>query len=138
MATIGERIKELRKEKGLTQEKLAEILHTTSATVARWEQGVQEPRQDENRQPISDMAVLFHVPIEYLLGETDSREWPDGRLSDEETAKAVLEEERETRRYIINHMIKQYGALSEEMQEFVRLTINNAYQYDEERGKLRK
>lgn len=37
---IGSFLKELRKEKNLTQEQLAEILNVSGRTVSRWETGV--------------------------------------------------------------------------------------------------
>lgn len=40
---IGTFIKELRKEKGLTQEQLAEILNVSGGTVSRWETGTNMP-----------------------------------------------------------------------------------------------
>lgn len=46
MATIGERIEELRKEKGLNRDELANELGVSSGTVAHWEQGVQIPGRD--------------------------------------------------------------------------------------------
>lgn len=39
---IGEFLKGLRKEKGLTQEQLAEILHVSGRTISRWETGVSQ------------------------------------------------------------------------------------------------
>lgn len=35
---IGTFLRELRKEKGLTQEQLAEVLHVSGRTVSRWKQ----------------------------------------------------------------------------------------------------
>lgn len=43
MGTIGERIAHRRKELGLTQDKLAEILNVSSKTISRWETGKQIP-----------------------------------------------------------------------------------------------
>lgn len=39
----GEIIRELRKSKNITQEKLAEILGITSAAVSKWESGITYP-----------------------------------------------------------------------------------------------
>ena len=45
---IGAFIKELRKEKGLTQEQLAENLNVSGRTVSRWETGVNIPQPPRN------------------------------------------------------------------------------------------
>lgn len=39
---IGEFLKVLRKEKGLTQEQAAEILSVSGRTISRWETGVSQ------------------------------------------------------------------------------------------------
>ena len=39
---IGNLLKKLRSEKGLTQEQLAEILNVSNRTVSRWETGVSQ------------------------------------------------------------------------------------------------
>ena len=36
---VGSFLKELRREKGITQEQLAEEFHTTNCSVSRWERG---------------------------------------------------------------------------------------------------
>lgn len=41
-AKIGRFLKDLRKEKGLTQEQLAEQFHISRRTVSRWETGVSQ------------------------------------------------------------------------------------------------
>lgn len=38
--TIGEKIAKLRKEKGLTQSQLAEMISVSNKTISRWETGV--------------------------------------------------------------------------------------------------
>lgn len=44
--TVGERIQDLRKKKGFSQEKLAEYLNMSRQAVAKWEQNVCEPNLD--------------------------------------------------------------------------------------------
>lgn len=61
------RLKELRKEKGLTQKALAELLHKSETGVASWEQGLSEP----NINDIRFLCKLYDVSADYLLGLKD-------------------------------------------------------------------
>lgn len=66
---IGCFFKELRKEKGLTQEKLAEQFNVTGRTVSRWETGSNMPDLDI----LIEMADFYTVDIRELLdGERKS------------------------------------------------------------------
>ncbi len=60
---IGDRIKELRINKGLTQLELADKLGFTSQTISNWESGIREPDVDA----LSQLANLFNVSLDYLL-----------------------------------------------------------------------
>lgn len=60
---IGDRIKELRTNKGLTQLELADKLGFTSQTISNWESGIREPDIDA----LSQLANLFNVSLDYLL-----------------------------------------------------------------------
>ena len=64
------RLKELRMEKGLTQEELGNQLGLANNTISRYETGSNEPPKFETWQKIAD---FFHVPTEYLLGITNDR-----------------------------------------------------------------
>lgn len=59
---IGSFLKELRKEKGLTQEQFSEIMNVSGRTVSRWETGKNMP----------DLALLISIAeyYEVELGET--------------------------------------------------------------------
>ena len=46
---IGERLQQLRKEKGISQEKLAEQLHVTRQAVSKWETGQSYPDLDRTK-----------------------------------------------------------------------------------------
>ena len=64
---LGARIKELRKEFGLSQVDLAQRMEVTKQTISNWE--------NENIQPSVDMLVglanVFNVTTDYLLGLDD-------------------------------------------------------------------
>lgn len=61
---LGERIAELRKNKGISQEELADVLLTSRQAISKWERGESDP--DVGR--LKDLAVYFGVSIDYLLG----------------------------------------------------------------------
>ncbi len=62
------RLKELRKEKGISQLKLAMALDTTQNTISRYETGAHEPGIKE----LIRIANYFEVSIDYLLERTDN------------------------------------------------------------------
>lgn len=64
---IGERLQELRKDKKMSQEALAEILGVSHYTVSSYECNRSNP--DDNAK--IKIAKLFNVSIDYLLGLTD-------------------------------------------------------------------
>lgn len=69
MVTIGEKIKELRKQKKLTQEDLAKLLGLNRTTISKWERpGGSEP----DIATIKKLADIFGVTTDYLLGHTDN------------------------------------------------------------------
>ena len=64
---IGERIKELRIEAGLSQMQLAKKLNMSQAAVAKWELGKTEP----TASAIILLAKFFNESADYLLGLTE-------------------------------------------------------------------
>ena len=61
--TLGQRIQELRKQKGLSQEGLGEKLGVSRQAVSRWEMDGAVPEVDK----LVAMAKLFGVSLEQLL-----------------------------------------------------------------------
>lgn len=61
---IRYKIKELRKEKGLTQKQLAALLNKSETGYASWEQGLSEPSVNDIRL----LCKIFDVSADYLLG----------------------------------------------------------------------
>lgn len=64
---FGERLTELRLEKGLKQSELAKILNSRQQTISSWEHGDREPDFDF----LIIIAKFFNVTTDYLLGLTD-------------------------------------------------------------------
>ena len=66
---IGSFLKELRKQKGITQEKFAEKLNVSGRTVSRWETGINLP----DISLLVEIADFFDVSIpEIIRGERKS------------------------------------------------------------------
>lgn len=66
---IGNRLRQLREEKDLTQEELGKKLNLTKANISKYESGKLEP----NLETINYLAEYFNVTTDYLLGRSDIR-----------------------------------------------------------------
>lgn len=75
---IGAFFKELRREKGLTQEQLAEILHVSGRTVSRWETGRNMP----DLSILIEMAEFYHVDVKELIDGERKGERMDQELKE--------------------------------------------------------
>ena len=71
MVNFGERIRELRKERGITNYEMATRLGLSRNTLTNWERGNKEPHAVEI---LEEMAKIFEVPLKYLLIEEDKRD----------------------------------------------------------------
>ncbi|MDT2884902.1 helix-turn-helix transcriptional regulator [Lactococcus lactis] len=69
MSVFAERLKELRKEKDLTQNEFAERLGIKQNSYSDWENGKSEP----NIKMLEKIAVFFDVSIDYLVGIKNER-----------------------------------------------------------------
>ena len=67
---LGQKIRELRRRDGRTQENLADALGVTSQAVSRWEANGGYP----DMQMIPAIANYFHISIDELFGYHDDRE----------------------------------------------------------------
>lgn len=98
-------LKELRKEKGYTQMKLASKLGISRSAVSMWEIGESEP----DNAVLCKIAELFDVSIDYLLGiQLDSSKSKTEQDSFDSTEKELIkfyrllddEDKAEVRGYI--------------------------------------
>lgn len=61
---FGQKLKELRNEKQLTQAQIAVIFKVSKTTICQWETSKQEPSLED----IVEIAKYFKVTADYLLG----------------------------------------------------------------------
>ena len=64
MSTFGEKIKELRKMRGLTQPELAKELKVSNGMISNWENNVNEPGLSH----IKNIAIFFDVSADFIVG----------------------------------------------------------------------
>lgn len=64
---FNQKLQELRKQKGLTQEELARKLYVSRAAISKWESGRGYPNIDS----LKDIAELFSVTVDELLSPNE-------------------------------------------------------------------
>lgn len=65
---FGNRLKQLRLSKKLTQEEVANIINVHRATVGKYETEERFP----DKETLHKLADFFNVSVDYLLGRTDN------------------------------------------------------------------
>ena len=69
MATIGERIKEYRKKKHLTQKELSNLIHKTPQVISNYERGYSTP----DSLVMKDIAAALDVSLDVLSANKNSQ-----------------------------------------------------------------
>lgn len=69
----GTRIRDLRKDAGMSQDQLAELASLNRVTIAKYESGKVEP----GAQALSRIADALDVTVDQLLGRSDMRQEQD-------------------------------------------------------------
>ena len=101
-----ENLKTLRKKRGISQAKMAEILGVSQQTISNYENSDIEP----DIELLCRMADYFEISIDYLVGRT-------GILGQTETAEIISLSNDEAEK------LKQYRALSEKERECIDLML---------------
>ena len=113
-AAFGTRLKELRTERGFSQEELAEKLNVSTKHYGHLEQG----RKGCSVDFLLELADFFHVSTDYLLGKTEYSHINDGNLSPVE-----------------NEMLGYYRKLSDSRKHEVLGEIRHIYRADKKPDK---
>lgn len=66
---FSEKLKELRKEKGVSQEALSELLNVSRQSISKYENGTAQP----DFEKLALIANYFEVSFDYLLGNLDKK-----------------------------------------------------------------
>lgn len=123
--TMGKRIKELRKENGMTQTALAEALGITKGTVSTWETDTRTP----GFETLSRMSDIFQKRIEYIMGKSDDASAP---VMDEATMEdlALSQVEDDLTEYALKYArLDQFGR--EAVEAVIRAEYNRCRSQNE-------
>lgn len=109
------RIKELRKDAGLTQKEFAKIIGITDASISKYENGEMIPKIDK----LEKMSDIFGVTVEYITGESDLKISPKLRdlvlkaNSGDQVAKEKLDFQYVTRSEDEKYLLHLFRLLNE-------------------------
>ena len=70
MSTFGKRLRDCRKEKGLSQNEVAKLLNTNHSVIGKYERDDVNPSIDA----VKRLAELLDTTVAYLVGEADTDE----------------------------------------------------------------
>ena len=116
--TMGERIKQLRKEKGMTQTDLAHTLNVTKGTVSTWERDSRTP----SFETLDAMCDLFQRRLDYIMGRSDDAT-PPGQSEVDADALAISQVEEDLTEYALKYArLDQYGR--EAVEAIIRAEYN--------------
>lgn len=126
--TFAERIKVLRKEKGLTQTQLAAELDVSGGTVAMWETGKRRP----SMELVDRICDYFTVSYGYLLGTEDEKRTYDGfDKSIPELGRVGIED-------YYARLLENFSLLDDFGRKSVIAQLNAEFDRCKEQGTLRK
>lgn len=103
--TLGERIKQLRKQHSMTQVDLANQLDVTKGTVSTWETNSRKP----NFETLNQICGMYDVSLDYLMGRSDDA--TSQIVSDDELESLALSSvEEDLTEYALKYArLDQYG-----------------------------
>ena len=106
---FSERLKDLRKQAGITQVDVAEKLGISQPAYASWERGVKKPTQEN----LVKIAQILNVSVDYLVGNSEKKtdELDNIELLFRMNSTGLTEEEKKVfRKELIEFMEKRKKA----------------------------
>lgn len=124
--TLGERIKQLRKENGMTQVDMAQKLGVTKGTVSTWETNSRVP----GFETLNQMCDMFQRSLDYLMGRSDDAT-PPVPTQEELTELAMSQVAEDLTEYVVKYCrLDQFG------REAVEAVIRAEYNRCRAQGEL--
>lgn len=129
---IGNTIRELRKEKKMSQSELGKLIGVSQTTVTAWETGRAEPSSTF----VSKLADLFNVSTDYLLGRSDSKKEPYYELTEKEKNDIAVQAEKLMDGIESGENLNFYGEpATEEQKERLLIAIQTAMEMNKRKAK---
>lgn len=129
---IGNTIRELRKEKKMSQSELGKFIGVSQTTVTAWETGRAEPSSTF----VSKLADLFNVSTDYLLGRSDSKKEPYYELTEKEKNDIAIQAEKLMDGIESGENLNFYGEpATEEQKERLIIAIQTAMEMNKRKAK---
>ncbi len=125
---IGEKIKELRKKNGLTQEKLADCLCVSYQAVSKWENGAASP----DLSLIAPLTRILHVTADELLGIGEAE--PDARYEElkKEYNLTYATEDSKRRQEICEIAVKEYPGDMKWLCNLAWVISNRSFEHEDQ------
>ena len=125
MMDIGEKIKEMRKKNGLTQEQLADCLRISYQAVSKWETGAACP----DLSLIVPLTRILHVSADELLGINDTE--PDARYEElkKEFDLTFATEDFVKRQEVCETAVKEYPGDMKWLSNLAWTVSNRSFEY---------
>ena len=127
MEKFHEKLKILRKKKGLTQQEVAEFLEMTQPVYQKWESGNRKPSYEN----LSMLACIFDVSFDYLLGDYLE-------ISKERYLKLKKQKEEEKKNLFsvrLKELRLQHGFSQEELAEKIGIKQNSYSDWEHGKSK---
>lgn len=129
---IGNTIRELRKEKKMSQSELGKFIGVSQTTVTAWETGRAEPSSTF----VSKLADLFNVSTDYLLGRSDSKKEPYYELTEKEKNDIAVQAEKLMDGIESGENLNFYGEpATEEQKQRLLIAIQTAMEMNKRKAK---
>lgn len=123
---FSDRLKQLRKENGLTQAELAKALGVSASTVALWETGRRKPQFEM----FDKLSGYFDRSMDYILGTSDNPRSPVLTAGEIDQLGEWCTEER------YEDMVRRYALLDDYGKAAVDAVLRAEFKRSQEQGTL--